>query len=314
MGNEIFYIVFLPILMWCYSDTTMYLTCISWSILMYIGQATKDIIKLPRPMTPPVVKIEEKYLLEYGFPSTHAMAAFGISFTLLTFVFQEFNSAQDADFRFYTGLIAFAICFCVCLSRIYLGMHSYLDIIGGCIYSLTISLIFLRFTDFFSYMTKAGLPYGVLLSLAYLFMCFVYPCRTRWSPARADTFLIQGVAIGLTMGMTLKSHLKWDHVGKIRVYNNFDGSNYRSNMPLLFITRSLVGIIFLVLTRILAKNFFYSLIKFVFNLKKASSADIKEFIKKNFYIEIFYYCFCYSNISFSAIFSSYALFEYLRLV
>ena len=45
MGNEIFYITFLPTLVWLYNERIMHLTCFSWAICMYIGQATKDIIK-----------------------------------------------------------------------------------------------------------------------------------------------------------------------------------------------------------------------------------------------------------------------------
>lgn len=50
---------------------------------MYVGQLMKDVLKLPRPLSPPVVKLETRVIAEYGLPSTHAMAATAISFTLL---------------------------------------------------------------------------------------------------------------------------------------------------------------------------------------------------------------------------------------
>jgi len=50
---------------------------------MYVGQVLKDLLKLPRPLSPPVVKLEGRLNAEYGLPSTHAMAATAISFTLL---------------------------------------------------------------------------------------------------------------------------------------------------------------------------------------------------------------------------------------
>lgn len=50
---------------------------------MYIGQVMKDLLKLPRPVSPPVVKLETRVDAEYGLPSTHAMAATAIFFTLL---------------------------------------------------------------------------------------------------------------------------------------------------------------------------------------------------------------------------------------
>jgi len=50
-------------------------------IVMYIGQVSKDILKWPRPLSPPVVKLEIRTDAEYGMPSTHAMAATAISFS-----------------------------------------------------------------------------------------------------------------------------------------------------------------------------------------------------------------------------------------
>lgn len=50
---------------------------------MYVGQVMKDLLKLPRPPSPPVVKLETRVDAEYGLPSTHAMAATAISFTVL---------------------------------------------------------------------------------------------------------------------------------------------------------------------------------------------------------------------------------------
>jgi len=50
---------------------------------MYIGQVSKDILKWPRPLSPPVVKLERRTDAEYGMPSTHAMAATAISFSFL---------------------------------------------------------------------------------------------------------------------------------------------------------------------------------------------------------------------------------------
>lgn len=52
-------------------------------LVMYVGQVMKDLLKLPRPPSPPVVKLETRVNAEYGLPSTHAMAATAISFTVL---------------------------------------------------------------------------------------------------------------------------------------------------------------------------------------------------------------------------------------
>lgn len=62
LGNEIFYILFLPVLMWNFNDTLTFLTTMSWAFSMYLGQASKDLLQMPRPATPPAVKLEHRFL------------------------------------------------------------------------------------------------------------------------------------------------------------------------------------------------------------------------------------------------------------
>jgi len=82
LGNEIFYMTFFPFWFWNIDGYVGRQLCTFWCIFMYIGQATKDIVKLPRPASPPVVQLEKRYALEYGMPSTHAMVGAGIPFAI----------------------------------------------------------------------------------------------------------------------------------------------------------------------------------------------------------------------------------------
>lgn len=45
-----------------------------WAVVMYMGQMLKDIIRWPRP-GPPVQRLQNKWSVEYGMPSTHAMVS-----------------------------------------------------------------------------------------------------------------------------------------------------------------------------------------------------------------------------------------------
>lgn len=72
LGNEIFYLVFFPLVFWNIDAHLLRQVAIIWHTGMYIGQAMKDIIKYPRPASPPVIPLEKRYAQEYGMPSTHA--------------------------------------------------------------------------------------------------------------------------------------------------------------------------------------------------------------------------------------------------
>jgi len=82
LGNEIFYMTFFPFWFWNIDGYVGRQLCTFWCIFMYLGQATKDIVRLPRPASPPVVQLEKRYALEYGMPSTHAMVGAGIPFAI----------------------------------------------------------------------------------------------------------------------------------------------------------------------------------------------------------------------------------------
>jgi sphingosine-1-phosphate phosphatase 1 len=75
MGNEVFYCLFFPFWFWNVDGAIARKVGFLWGIFMYVGQATKDLMCMPRPASPPVVKLEERYVAEYGFPSTHAMVS-----------------------------------------------------------------------------------------------------------------------------------------------------------------------------------------------------------------------------------------------
>ena len=93
LGYEPFYITILPIFYWNI-DTLMFRHFVMlWVLSMYIGQALKSLIKLPRPPAPPAIRLEENLKLEYeyGFPSTHAVVSTTIPFYLAYMVYRRYQ-------------------------------------------------------------------------------------------------------------------------------------------------------------------------------------------------------------------------------
>jgi sphingosine-1-phosphate phosphatase 1 len=85
LGYEIFYGSFFPIWFWNVDGWVGRRLILIWALVMYIGQALKDIIRWKRPQSPPVIVLEPEYAIEYGMPSTHAMAGFSLPVTIFVF-------------------------------------------------------------------------------------------------------------------------------------------------------------------------------------------------------------------------------------
>lgn len=90
-GDEAFYSLFFTFWFWSVDGAVGRRVVAVWAICMYIGQSLKDIIRWPRPSSPPVVKMERKWELEYGMPSTHAIVGAAVPLAILIFTSSRYQ-------------------------------------------------------------------------------------------------------------------------------------------------------------------------------------------------------------------------------
>ena len=68
---------------------------------------------------PPVVHLEQKWIQEYGMPSTHSMVGLAVPSSILFFTVGRYLY----PFHWWAS-VALVWCVLVCTSRLYLGVHS----------------------------------------------------------------------------------------------------------------------------------------------------------------------------------------------
>ncbi|KAM8901070.1 sphingosine-1-phosphate phosphatase 2 [Lycaon pictus] len=195
LGQEVFYITFLPFTHWNIDPFLSRRLIIVWVLVMYIGQVAKDILKWPRPLSPPVVKLEKRVIAEYGMPSTHAMAATVISFTLLI------STRDRYQYPFVLGLLM-AVLFStlVCLSRLYTGMHTVLDVLGGIAATAVLLVLTYPAWSLIDRLDSASPVFPVCAAVVPFLLCYHYPAPDLYSPTRADTTTILAAGAGVTIG------------------------------------------------------------------------------------------------------------------
>jgi sphingosine-1-phosphate phosphatase 1 len=57
----------------------------------HLGQSIKDIVQWPRPACPPVVRLQTKWSIEYGMPSTHAIISLALPFSILHYISNRYQ-------------------------------------------------------------------------------------------------------------------------------------------------------------------------------------------------------------------------------
>ncbi|XP_070827207.1 sphingosine-1-phosphate phosphatase 2 [Chaetodon trifascialis] len=202
MGHEIFYITCLPCVHWSVDPFLCRRLVNMWAVVMYVGQVMKDVLKLPRPPSPPVVKLETRVDAEYGLPSTHAMAATAISFTLLL------SAPSRIQFQFEVGLlIAATLSSLVCLSRLYTGMHSVLDVICGVLISGFLMFLTYPYWETFDHLQLTSRISPVVALAVPFFLCYTYPELEHYSTTRGDTTIILGAGAGSSVGYWVNEQL-----------------------------------------------------------------------------------------------------------
>ncbi|XP_056250307.1 sphingosine-1-phosphate phosphatase 1-like [Seriola aureovittata] len=303
LGNELFYITFFPFVIWNLDAFVGRRLIMVWVWVMYLGQCTKDVFGWPRPASPPVVKVEMFYNSEYSMPSTHAMSGTAIPFSLFFMTYGRW------EYPFTLGF-SLALCWCllVCISRIYMGMHSVLDVIVGVLYSVFILLFFLPALDKIDgfNLTCRYAPL-IIISLHLGLGLFSFTLDT-WSTSRGDTAQI----LGTGAGVALASHV-----------NNYLGllpDPTPDQLPLIMpalsvglagtaMLRLVLGVLVLMATRALMKAITIPLVCRVFGVP---SGDVRK-ARQHMEVELPYRYIVYGTVGFNVLFLVPLLFSYMRL-
>lgn len=195
LGNEMFFIIFFPFLFWNVDALVSRRLIVVWAWNLFVGQSTKDMVRWSRPASPPVVKVEVFYNSEYSMPSTHAMTGTAIPFCLFMLTYGRW------EYSFLFGLtVALSWSILVCVSRVYMGMHSVLEVITGFFYTLLILAVLqplLQRIDTF-YMMGDYAPLVIIVS--HVGFGLVAFSLDTWSTSRGDTAQALGTGAGAALG------------------------------------------------------------------------------------------------------------------
>ncbi|XP_051264674.1 sphingosine-1-phosphate phosphatase 1 [Dicentrarchus labrax] len=291
LGNEMFFIIFFPFLFWNIDALVSRRLIVVWAWNLFVGQSTKDMIRWSRPASPPVVKVEVFYNSEYSMPSTHAMTGTAIPFCVFMLTYGRWQ------YPFLFGFsVALSWSVLVCVSRVYMGMHSILEVITGFLYSLLILAFFqpiLGKIDNF-YMMDHYAPLVIIVS--HVSLGLVAFSLDSWSTSRGDT----AQALGTGAGAALATHV--NHQLGLLLDPPLSSlpltlPTISTSLVVLSLLRFLVGVAVLLVTRMVMKAV---TIPFLCRLFGLPSDDVRQ-ARQHMKVELPYRYIVYSVVGFSCV-------------
>ncbi|CAG5928073.1 unnamed protein product [Menidia menidia] len=291
LGNEMFFIIFFPFLFWNIDALVSRRLIVVWAWNLFVGQSTKDLVRWSRPASPPVVKVEVFYNSEYSMPSTHAMTGTAIPFCVFMLTYGRWQ------YPFLFGFcVALSWSVLVCVSRVYMGMHSVLEVITGFLYSLLVLAFFqpiLEKIDHY-YMTDHYAPLMIIVS--HVSLGLVAFSLDSWSTSRGDT----AQALGTGAGAALGTHVNY----QLGLLLDPPLSSLPLALPavsmgpvLRSLVRFLIGVAVLLLTRMAMKAV---TVPFLCRLFGLPSDDVRR-ARQHMRVELPYRYIVYSVVGFSCV-------------
>ncbi|XP_035910730.1 sphingosine-1-phosphate phosphatase 1-like [Anopheles stephensi] len=307
LGDEIFYATFIPFWFWNIDSAVGRRVVMVWSAIMYVGQSLKDIIRWPRPSYP-AARLQKKWGLEYGMPSTHAMVSVAIPFSVLIYTYDRYIYSMPVGLS-----IACVWCAVICISRVYLGMHSVLDIIAGLVLVVLLMIPLIPIVDRLDLVivTSRWSPIFVL-SISILLIVF-YPDSGKWTPTRGDTALTVSVCAGIELGAWLHYHLgEFQQPAQPPPYAIIWPSYSMFGLLLL---RTVLGLCCIVASRAFAKSISYAFVCFILGRDKNELRQSEDTLenKNKIIVELSYKLFTYGVIGFNTQYLLPSVFKLLNI-
>ncbi|XP_038883314.1 lipid phosphate phosphatase delta [Benincasa hispida] len=205
-----FYTAFLPLLFWSGHGKLARQMTLLMAFCDYLGNSIKDVVSAPRPSCPPVRRItatkdEEENAMEYGLPSSHTLNTVCLSGYLLYYIL-SYTENIHASYIFVGFSLVCLLVGLIGLGRIYLGMHSPIDIIFGLVFGLMILLFWLNVHEFVDSFITTGQNVTYFWGALSILLLFAYPTPEFPTPSFEFHTAFDGVAFGIVAGVQQTYH------------------------------------------------------------------------------------------------------------
>ncbi|VYS60791.1 unnamed protein product [Arabidopsis thaliana] len=245
-----FYTAFLPLLFWSGHGRLARQMTLLIAFCDYLGNCIKDVVSAPRPSCPPVRRItatkdEEDNAMEYGLPSSHTLNTVCLSGYLLHYVLSSLEY-ESVSIQYYGFALACLLVALIAFGRIYLGMHSVVDIVSGLAIGVLILGLWLTVNEKLDdFITSKQNVSSFWTALSFLLL-FAYPTPEHPTPSYEYHTAFNGVTLGIVTGVQ-QTYSQFHHEAAPRIFS--------PELPISsYLGRVMVGIPTILLVKFCSKS------------------------------------------------------------
>ncbi len=204
LGEETVFMVVGMAVFWCVDKYQGYYLLATGFLGTIINQFLKMLCRIPRPWVKDpsftIVESAREAATGYSFPSGHTQSSVGV-----------FGGLARYNKNIVLRVLAIAACVLVPLSRMYLGVHTPMDV--GVSICIALVLIFVAYPIFQKAQSSPKLMYAILgvltlISFAYLLFALLFPFPADTDPhnlesAQKNGYTLFGCMLGLILTYTV---------------------------------------------------------------------------------------------------------------
>lgn len=196
IGEDMFFILVVALVYWCINKDFGYKLCFAYLTSGVVNTVVKEIMKVPRLIGHPKIRsLRVETASGYSFPSGHTQQTVAFWMSLILEIRKR-----------WLLVLGWVVIFMVGLSRLYLGVHTLLDVIGA----ILIGLAWIYISNgIFEWSRRAGKP--VLLAV------FVIPMLAGMYFIQTATYYkVAGTIIGFWLGYMIEfKYIRFNVKGSI---------------------------------------------------------------------------------------------------
>jgi hypothetical protein len=235
----------------------------------------KCLLCLPRPPSPPVKPLHREDL-DWAFPSNHGIMGVIAPWYICFYCFLHYQMTAPVQLMLFVSVLLWSVG--VIFSRIYLGVHSPADMVGGGFVGVSILSIYLLVDDYIDYQCAAGSYVILQATLIVLGLFALHPRSVPETQSFGETVVVGSCALGCVIARATST---LSVLSKQALWDAIPVDSHFGHVCILLLARVVLGSFAVFASRLIVKITFKAVFKAVYNYLDLPCYSYSTYLKSH---------------------------------